>query len=192
MTLLMIGLEDWVDYPFQEHARSIVGNFQPPLEAETVSRPRMVGGHAVAVRTGKRRQMVELRGLDPGIVMAELLGKSAGANRGKGGRGHISQPSSGFFGAHAVVGGNLSIAAGVALARKLAESQGIVTVMFGDGACGAGTLHETLNIAAVWRLPLLFVCNNNQFSVSTPVSAAIAPNPISDLAVAYGLTLADR
>jgi pyruvate dehydrogenase E1 component alpha subunit len=127
------------------------------------------------------------RGVEPGRLMAELLGKSTGSNRGKGGRGHLSDPAVGFFGAHAVVGGNLTIAAGVALARQLAGDPGIVAVQFGDGASGAGALHETLNIAALWRLPLLFVCNNNQLSVSTPRSAALAPKAISDLGAAYGV-----
>jgi len=127
------------------------------------------------------------RGVDPKRVMAELLGKASGTNRGKGGRGHLSDPSTGFFGAHAVVGGNLSIAAGVALAQQLSGLPGVVVIVFGDGASGAGALHESLNVAALWRLPLLFVCNNNQLSVSTPSTAALALNPISSLAAAYGM-----
>lgn len=125
------------------------------------------------------------RGLDAGIVLAELIGKSTGPNRGKGGRGHLAQPSVGFFGAHSVVGGNLSIAAGVALA---VQSRGaIVACMFGDGACGSGALHETLNVATLWKLPLLLVCDNNQYSVSTPRSAALAPQQLSDLAKPFGI-----
>jgi TPP-dependent pyruvate/acetoin dehydrogenase alpha subunit len=127
------------------------------------------------------------RGIDPGRVMAELLGRVDGINRGKAGRGHMSDPDSGFFGAHAVVGGNITIAAGVALSRKMAGEPGIVAILFGDGACGQGSLHEALNIAALWRLPLLFVCNNNQLSVSTPRSAALAPSNLSDLGTAYGI-----
>jgi len=127
------------------------------------------------------------RGLAPDAVMAELLGKASGPNRGKGGRGHMSDASAGFFGAHAVVGGNISIAAGVALARSLGGEPGIVVILFGDGACGAGALHEVLNIAAIWTLPLLFVCNNNQLSVSTPRTAALAPKALSDLALAHGI-----
>ncbi len=127
------------------------------------------------------------RGIDPGRVMAELLGRVDGINRGKAGRGHMSDPDSGFFGAHAVVGGNITIAAGVALSRQMAGEPGIVAVLFGDGACGQGSLHEALNIAALWRLPLLFVCNNNQLSVSTPRSAALAPKYLSDLGTAYGI-----
>jgi TPP-dependent pyruvate/acetoin dehydrogenase alpha subunit len=127
------------------------------------------------------------RGLNPGQVMAELLGKTAGPNRGKGGRGHLAQPSAGFFGAHAVVGGNLTIAAGVALAHQVEQCPGVVVCLFGDGACGSGALHETLNIAAIWKLPLVLVCDNNQLSVSTPRKAALAPARLSDLSAAFGL-----
>jgi TPP-dependent pyruvate/acetoin dehydrogenase alpha subunit len=127
------------------------------------------------------------RGLEPKRVMAELLGKSSGTNRGKGGRGHLADPAAGFFGAHAVVGGNISIAAGVALSRQMSSSNGIVAILFGDGAFGAGGLHEALNIASIWKLPLLFVCNNNQLSVSTPRSAALAPKKLSDIGVAFGM-----
>jgi TPP-dependent pyruvate/acetoin dehydrogenase alpha subunit len=127
------------------------------------------------------------RGLDPGAVMAELIGRAAGPNRGKGGRGHLAQPSAGFFGAHAVVGGNLTIAAGVALAFQVERRPGAVVCLFGDGACGAGALHETLNIAALWKLPLVLVCDNNQMSVSTPQAQGLAPARLSDLAAPFGV-----
>jgi pyruvate dehydrogenase E1 component alpha subunit len=127
------------------------------------------------------------RGLDAGAVMAELLGKAAGPNHGKGGRGHLAQPSAGFFGAHAVVGGNLTIAAGVALAFQVEARPGVVACLFGDGACGSGALHETLNIAALWKLPLVLVCDNNQMSVSTPRDQALAPKRLSDLAGPFGV-----
>jgi len=127
------------------------------------------------------------RGLDPGRVMAEILGRVAGPARGKGGRGHLAWPSEGFFGAHAVVGGNLSIAAGVALAFQIEGRRDVVACLFGDGACGAGALHETLNIAALWKLPLVLVCDNNQLSVSTPRSQALAPARLSDLAAPFGI-----
>jgi len=127
------------------------------------------------------------RGLDPGVVMAELLGRIAGPNRGKAGRGHLAQPSAGFFGAHAVVGGNLSIAAGVALALKQQRKPGIAVCIFGDGACGSGALHETLNVAALWKLPLVLVCDNNQIAISTPRSQTLAPVRLSDLATPFGI-----
>ncbi|MDE2434853.1 MAG: pyruvate dehydrogenase (acetyl-transferring) E1 component subunit alpha [Sphingomonadales bacterium] len=130
------------------------------------------------------------RGVDPGKLMAELLGRVAGVNRGRAGRGHLSDQESGFFGAHAVVGGNISIAAGVALERKLGGGNGIVAILFGDGASGAGGLYETLNIATLWHLPLLFVCNNNQLSVSTPREASNAAKELRDIGRAFAIPTA--
>ncbi|MCP5401610.1 MAG: 2-oxoglutarate dehydrogenase [Novosphingobium sp.] len=126
-------------------------------------------------------------GLDSGQVMAELLGRIAGPNRGRAGRGHLSQPESGFFGAHAVVAGNLTIAAGAALACQRAGEGGVVFAIFGDGACGAGALHETLNVASLWKLPLVLVCSNNGLSISTPVSSGVAADPLSSLAGPFGI-----
>jgi len=127
------------------------------------------------------------RGLDPGAVMAELLGRADGPCKGKGGRGHLAQPSAGFFGAHAVVGGNLTIAAGVALAMQLQRTGGIVACIFGDGACGSGALQETMNVAALWKLPLLLVCDDNHWSISTPREAALAARSPADLAGPFGI-----
>jgi len=127
------------------------------------------------------------RGVDPRRLMAELLGKQRGTNRGKAGRGHLADPAAGFFGAHAVVAGNISVAAGVALAKQLDADGSIVAVIFGDGACGAGVLHETLNLAAIWRLPLLFVCDNNQLSVSTRRDDVLALRRLSDLGTTFGM-----
>jgi pyruvate dehydrogenase E1 component alpha subunit len=139
----------------------------------------LTGGRAIGLALA--------RGVHPGRLMAELLGKSAGPNRGRAGRGHISDPSAGFFGAHAVVGGNISVAAGVALAKAMEGDGSLTVVVFGDGACGAGALHETLNMAAIWQLPLLFVCSNNRLSVSTAREAALAPARLSDIAAGFGL-----
>jgi pyruvate dehydrogenase E1 component alpha subunit len=156
-------------------------------EAVAVGLCAALDAGAQLLTSGRSIGLALARGLDPGLVMAELLGKAAGPCRGKGGRGHLAQPSAGFFGAHAVVGGNLSIAAGVALAAQLQRRTTVVACVFGDGACGAGALHETLNIAALWKLPLLLVCNNNQYSVSTPRSQALAPRQLSDLAKPFGV-----
>lgn len=130
------------------------------------------------------------RGLDPGAVMAELVGRTTGPCKGKGGRGHLAQPSAGFFGAHAVVGGNLTIAAGVALAMRLGRRRGVVACIFGDGACGAGALHETLNLAALWKLPLVLVGNDNGWAISTPREEAIAATRLADFAAPFGIPAA--
>lgn len=127
------------------------------------------------------------RGVEPAAVLAELLGKVTGTNQGRAGRGHMAQPDAGFFGAHAVVGGNLTIAAGAAMAVQQSGENALVVCLFGDGACGSGALHEAMNIAALWRLPLVFVCNNNGFSVSTPPASAIAASPLSELAGPFGM-----
>ncbi len=127
------------------------------------------------------------RGLSPSAVMAEVLGKAAGPCQGRGGRSHIAEPAGGFFGAHGVVGGNLSVAAGVALAAQMQRTGRIVACLFGDGACGAGALHETLNLAALWQLPLVLICCNNQYSVSTPVRQALKPLQLSELAQPFGV-----
>ena len=156
-------------------------------EAVAVGLCSVLGERDQLLTSGRSIAPALARGLEPGAVMAELLGKTAGPCRGKGGRGHLAQRSAGFFGAHAVVAGNLSIAAGVALAAQLQEPGTIVACLFGDGACGAGALHETLNIAALWKLPLLLVCDNNGYSVSTPRSEALAPKSLSDLAGPFGI-----
>lgn len=156
-------------------------------EAVAVGLCATLGDDDLLLSSGRSIGPALARGVAPGAVMAELLGKAAGPNGGKGGRGHLASPANGFFGAHAVVGGNLTIAAGVALALQTQGRPGVVACIFGDGACGSGALHETLNIAALWKLPLLLVCDNNRMSVSTPVEAGLAPQSLSDLAAPFGV-----
>lgn len=146
-----------------------------------------LGGEDQLLCSGRSIGPALARGISAPLLMAEVLGRREGVCRGQAGRGHVSQPDAGLFGAHAVVAGNLSVAAGVALAMQLQRRNGIVACMFGDGACGAGALHEVLNIAALQRLPLLFVCSNNGYAVSTPVSAAIAVSPLADLARPFAI-----
>jgi TPP-dependent pyruvate/acetoin dehydrogenase alpha subunit len=139
--------------------------------------PLLCSGRSIAIALA--------RGVPPGGLLAELIGKDGGPNRGRAGRAHVSMPSVGLFGAHGVVGGNLSVAAGVALAQQQLNTGSIVVCLFGDGACGSGALHETLNMAALWRLPLIFGCVNNGYAVSTPVSQALAPRRLTDLALPF-------
>ncbi|MEP7208393.1 MAG: thiamine pyrophosphate-dependent dehydrogenase E1 component subunit alpha [Casimicrobiaceae bacterium] len=129
-------------------------------------------------------------GVEPRFLMAELLGRIDGPCGGKGGRGHVADTARGFMGAHAVVAGNIGIAAGVALASQQTAPGTVVACIFGDGACGAGVLHETMNIAALWKLPLILVCDNNQWSVTTARSAALAPAALADLARPFGIPAA--
>ncbi|BDF59615.1 acetoin:2,6-dichlorophenolindophenol oxidoreductase subunit alpha [Christensenellaceae bacterium] len=127
------------------------------------------------------------KGIDLNGMMAELLGKRTGTCKGKGGSMHIADISRGNLGANGVVGGGQPIAVGAALALRMRKKDNVVVCFFGDGASNTGTFHESLNLAAVWKLPVLFVCENNQYAVSTPVSYSVRAGHISDRAAGYGM-----
>ncbi|MEJ7609146.1 MAG: thiamine pyrophosphate-dependent dehydrogenase E1 component subunit alpha [Bryobacteraceae bacterium] len=109
-----------------------------------------------------------------------------GYNRGKGGSMHIADLSIGIYGANGIVAAGAPIAAGAAWASKIRKSGLVAVTFFGDGGANQGVLHETMNMAGIWKLPLLFVCENNQYAVTTPVSYATAGAGISQRAAAYG------
>ena len=127
------------------------------------------------------------KGADPKVMMAELLGKATGMCRGKGGSMHLSQPDLGFVGSNAIVAGHLAIAGGLALAQQM-DGTGVVTVVFfGDGASCEGVFYETLNMAALWKLPLVFVVENNEYAISTYYKDAISVPDIAMRALGFGL-----
>jgi TPP-dependent pyruvate/acetoin dehydrogenase alpha subunit len=119
-------------------------------------------------------------------VMAELMGRSDGLCRGLGGSMHLVDTEHGLMGATGVVGGNLPLAAGDALAAKLGGSDRITVAFFGDGAVQAGPFHETVNLAALWELPMIFVCENNGFAEFTPRSAHTRVQSVCDVVAPYG------
>jgi acetoin:2,6-dichlorophenolindophenol oxidoreductase subunit alpha len=120
-------------------------------------------------------------------VMAELLGRETGLCRGLGGSMHLVDVEHGFLGATGVVGGNVPLALGSALAARLLGSDAITVVFFGDGAVQGGIFVETVNLAALWRLPLVLVCENNGFAEFTPRSAHTVVERVSDVVAPYGL-----
>jgi pyruvate dehydrogenase E1 component alpha subunit len=126
-------------------------------------------------------------GMAPGVVMAELLGKSTGCSRGKGGSMHLADASLNFWGGHAIVGAHLPLAAGLALADKIQGDDAATLCFFGDGATNIGYFHESLNLSAVWKLPVLWVCENNQYGMGTAVERASAVEEIRQKAEAYGM-----
>jgi len=126
------------------------------------------------------------KGGDPKRMMAELMGRETGYNRGKGGSMHIADLSLGIYGANGIVAAGVPIAAGAAWAAKIRKSNVVAVAFFGDGAANQGVLHETMNLAAVFGLSMIFVCENNQYAVSTPVSYATAGPGIAERAAAYG------
>lgn len=126
------------------------------------------------------------RGGDPNRMMAELLGKVTGYCKGKGGSMHIADFSKGILGANGVVGGGIPIAVGAALASQYANTGQVVLCFFGDGALNQGSFHEAANLAAIWELPIVFVCENNLYALSTRVDYAFAIKDLSQRALAYG------
>ena len=127
------------------------------------------------------------KGADPKKIMAEILGKKTGYCKGKGGSMHIADFNVGMLGATAVVGAGLPIAMGAGLSIKLRGRDGVVACFFGDGASNQGTFHETLNMAAIWKLPVIFVCENNLYAMGTHQSKAMVLEDIADRAAAYGI-----
>ena len=119
-------------------------------------------GHAIA------------KGMDPKIAMAELCGKATGSSGGKGGSMHLFDAEKHFMGGHAIVGGQMPIAAGLALASKYKKEDRITVCFFGDGAVNQGEFHETMNLASVWKLPILFLLENNLYGMGTHVDRSRA------------------
>ncbi len=127
------------------------------------------------------------KGADVKRMMAEFLGKDTGYCRGRGGSMHIADVESNNLGANGIVGGGISLAVGVGLALQMQRKPEIVLSLFGDGAVNEGIFHESLNMAALWDLPVLFLCENNQYAMSMPVTRATAKLPIAEKAGAYGM-----
>jgi pyruvate dehydrogenase E1 component alpha subunit len=127
------------------------------------------------------------RGMKPGPVMAELFGKSTGVSRGRGGSMHLFDVSKNFMGGYAIVAGHLPLACGLALASKHLGNGRIVLCFFGDGAVNQGEFHESLNLAAVWRLPLVLLCENNLYGMGTDIRRVSAEPEVYKRACAYNI-----
>ena len=128
------------------------------------------------------------RGSDPKRVMAELFGRATGLCKGKGGSMHLIDAERRFMGGYAIVGGHLPLAAGAAFAVKYRGGDQVVLCFFGEGAVPSGACHETLNLAALWGLPVLFFCENNRYGMGTPVERAVALySDVAQNAAAYGI-----
>lgn len=150
-------------------------------EADLITSTHRGHGHCIA------------KGIDLNRMMAELLGKRDGYCKGKGGSMHIADVSRGNLGANGIVGGGIPIAVGAALTLHLRrevmkeEQEQIVACFFGDGALNQGSFHEAVNLAAVWKLPVMFICENNQYAMSLSNTRAFALDKLSDRAAGYGI-----
>ena len=127
------------------------------------------------------------KGADPRFMFAEFFGKDTGYCRGRGGSMHIADVASGNLGANGIVGGGLPIAVGAALALKQERRPQVVVCFFGDGANNEGAFHESLNMAAIWKLPVVFVCENNKYGMSTSTERSTAVKNIAQRAQAYDI-----
>ena len=127
------------------------------------------------------------RGADPNRLMAELFGKETGYSRGKGGTQHMADFSIGFLGMNGITGGMLTIATGAAFSARYRHSGQVALAFFGDGASNQGTFHESLNLAAIWQLPVIYLCENNLYAMSAPARKLVSVEHIADRAAAYGL-----
>lgn len=160
-----------------------------------------IGQEAVSVGIGSIRQPQDRiitayrdhgwaisTGIEPKIVMAELLGKVDGCSKGKGGSMHMADTEKNFWGGHAIVGSHIPIATGLALGDVYQGNDDAVTIcMFGDGATNIGFFHEGLNLSKVWNLPVLWICENNRYGMGTAVKRASAVSEISQKAEGYGM-----
>lgn len=124
-------------------------------------------------------------GVDPKKIMAELCGKLTGTSKGMGGSMHIFSKKHGFYGGHGIVGGQIPLGAGIAFADKYFNRDGVTICFMGDGAVRQGTLHETFNMAMNWKLPIVFVCENNQYAMGTSVKRTANHEDIYKLGFGY-------
>ncbi|HKI94034.1 MAG TPA: pyruvate dehydrogenase (acetyl-transferring) E1 component subunit alpha [Gemmatimonadales bacterium] len=127
------------------------------------------------------------RGVSPRAVMAELFGKATGCSGGKGGSMHLFDVDKGFLGGHAIVGGHIPLAAGAGFAIKYRDTDQVAICFFGEAAVNIGAFHETLNMAALWKLPTIFLCENNRYGMGTALERAAAVYDIAERACSYDM-----
>ncbi len=156
-------------------------------EASGVASCMALEAYDLITSTHRGHSQVIGKGIDLNKMMAELLGKATGYCKGKGGSMHIADIKAGNLGANGVVGGGHGIAVGAALTQKLKKTGKIVLCFFGDGAANEGSFHEAVNLASIWRLPVIFFCENNFYGMSMPLSKHMNIKDIVKRAEAYGI-----
>src|SRR5512145_1857096 len=140
-----------------------------------------------AISTYREHGHCLAKGSDPKRAMAELFGRRDGLSKGKGGSMHLFDKTVNFLGGHAIVGAHLPLAAGAAFAIKYRGGDQVVFCYFGDGAVPQGEFHESMNLAALWKLPILFICENNRYAMGTAIHRALARTEIWRFAEHYGM-----
>ena len=156
-------------------------------EATAIGAVSALGPDDLITSTHRGHGHTIAKGVELKPMMAELFGRRTGSCKGKGGSMHIADLTKGHLGANGVVGGGIPIAGGAALALRILKENRVVACFFGDGAINEGTFHETVNLASVWKLPVVFVCENNQYGMSMSVKRATNVENLADRAKAYGI-----
>jgi pyruvate dehydrogenase E1 component alpha subunit len=139
------------------------------------------------VTTYRDHGMALAKGMSPRSVLAELFGKVTGCSKGLGGSMHMFDKEHHMLGGYGIVGGHIPLAAGVAFASKYREDGRVTLCFFGDGAISIGGFHEGLSLAALWKLPIVFICENNEYSMGTPLSRSMSVEDVSLKALGYGM-----
>jgi pyruvate dehydrogenase E1 component alpha subunit len=142
------------------------------------------------VATYREHGQALARGISPGTIMAEMYGKQEGCARGRGGSMHLFDAKARLYGGNAIVAGGLPFAVGLALADKLQKRTNVTACFFGEGAVAEGEFHESMNLAALWRLPVLFVCENNLYAMGTALERSESMTDIARKAEGYGVASA--
>jgi pyruvate dehydrogenase E1 component alpha subunit len=156
-------------------------------EAVAIGVMAALGAADAVVSTYREHGHALARGVSADAVMAEMHRKATGCSRGRGGSMHLFDVARRFYGGNAIVGGGLPIAVGLALADKMRGRPAVTACFFGDGAVAEGEFHECLNLAALWRLPVLFCCENNLYAMGTAIGRAQASTDLVRRAASYGL-----
>jgi len=156
-------------------------------EAVAVGAMRALTPYDAVVATYREHGHALARGIDAGRLMAEMYGKQEGCSRGRGGSMHVFDAAARFYGGNAIVGGGLPIAVGLALADAMTHRARVTACFFGDGAVAEGEFHESLNLAALWKLPVLFACENNLYAMGTRIDRALSQTDLAAKARAYGI-----
>lgn len=156
-------------------------------EAAHVGTVGALGSEDAIVATYREHAHALVRGVSMRSLMAEMFGKLEGTSRGRGGSMHVFDVSRRLYGGNAIVAGGLPLAVGIALADHMRGDARVTACFFGDGAVAEGEFHESMNLAALWGLPVLFVCENNLYAMGTAIERALAQTDISVLASAYGM-----
>ncbi len=156
-------------------------------EAVGVGAMRALRDDDNVVATYREHGHALVRGIPAGEIMAEMYGKANGCSGGRGGSMHLFSVDRRFYGGHAIVGGGLPVAVGLALADKMKGESRVTACFFGDGATDEGEFHESLNLAALWKLPVLFLCENNEYAMGTALDRHVSDRDIVNNPPAYGI-----